>query len=275
MIEKQLFLEGIYMRYGYDFRQYAGSSLDRRLQAVLAKHSEGSLLDILKKSIHSPAYFQDVLTDLTVNTTEFFRDPYMFLSLRERVMPVLKTYPRINVWIAGCSTGEEILSLSIILSEEGLTDRTTIYATDINPKVIKKAKSGIFELASLSKYYKNYALSGGQKSPSDYYITEYGLAKFDPQLLSNVVFSEHNLVTDAPFIESHLILCRNVLIYFNKELQNRVFGLFANSLVYKGFLGIGSKESLRFSSNGEYFEAVDAAQNIYSLKTMPRAKTYV
>lgn len=270
LIEKQLFLEGIFLRYGYDFRSYAEASFERRLQAVLAKHHGNSLLDLLKQCIHSPSFFQEVLTDLTINTTEFFRDPYVFLALREKVIPILKTYPRIIIWVAGCSSGEEVLSLNILLSEEGLLERTTIYATDINPKILKKAKTGIFELSSIGRYYKNYVLAGGTKSPSDYYITEYGLAKFDPRLLSNVVFSEHNLVTDSPFIESHLIVCRNVLIYFNRDLQNRVFGLFSKSLVYKGFLTIGSKESLKFSSNGDFFEAVDASQNIYSLKGAAR-----
>lgn len=265
-IEKYLFLEGIFLRYGYDFRQYAEASLDRRLQAVLIKHNLASVLDLLKKALHSTNFFEEILPDLTVNTTEFFRDPHVFLSLREKVLPLLKTYPRIVVWVAGCSTGEEVISLNILLKEEGLLERTTIYATDISSRVLKQAKQGIFELASLGKYNKNYALSGGTCSPSDYYITEYGLAKFDPKLLNNVVFSEHNLVTDSRFIEAHLILCRNVLIYFNKELQNRVFGLFANSLVYKGFLTIGSKESLKFSPNGDFYEPVDMSHNIYSLK---------
>lgn len=265
-IERFLFLEGIFLRYGYDFRQYAEASLDRRLKALLIKYQTSSLLDILKDVLSSNEAFNRILPDLTINTTEFFRDPKVFLSLREKVFPVLKTYSRLNIWIAGCSTGEEVISLAIALSEEDLLERTTIYATDINTNVIKKARSGIFELSSLTKFNKNYVLAGGTKSPSEYYTADYGLVRFDPKLLKNVVFSEHNLVTDSCFIDAHLILCRNVLIYFNRELQDKVFGLFAKSLAFKGFLTIGSQESLNFSRNSAFFEAVDNKNNIHTLK---------
>lgn len=255
------------MRYGYDFRQYAEASFDRRLKALLTKSDKNNLLDILKDLLESQAYFEEVLPELTINTTEFFRDPKVFLALREKVFPVLKTYHRIVVWVAGCSSGEEVLSLNMALAEEGLFDRTTIYATDINSEILKKAQTGIFELAHMGSFNKNYVNAGGKKSPSEYYTAEYGLARFDPKLLENVVFFEHNLVTDSRFIEAHLILCRNVLIYFNRDLQNHVFGLFAKSLAFKGFLTIGSKESLRFVSNGNFFDPLDSSQNIFSLRS--------
>jgi len=238
-IERHLFLEGVFLKYGYDFRQYAGASLDRRLSALLDKFQTKSLIQILNRILESSDAFREVLPYLTINTTEFFRDPAFFKTLRESVIPVLKTYSRISIWIAGCSTGEEVLSIAIILQEEGLLKRATIHATDINPVVLKKAKEGIFELASMASFNKNYVAAGGTKSPSEYYTAEYGLVRFDPKLLESAVFSEHNLVTDSPFIEAQLILCRNVLIYFNRALQNRAFQLFAQTLSFRGFLGIG------------------------------------
>lgn len=268
-VERHLFLEGIFLRYGYDFRAYAEASLNRRLSALLIRYDADSLIDLLGGVLRSSDKFRDVLPYLTINTTEFFRDPAFFRSLRETVFPRLMTYPKLNIWVAGCSTGEEVLSLAIALREENLLKRTTIYATDINPNVLKAAKTGIFELTSMQAFNLKYVQAGGSKSPSDYYTAEYGLARFDLSLLSDVVFSEHNLVTDSPFVEAHLILCRNVLIYFNREIQDRAFDLFARSLVFKGYLGIGSKESLRFSASSPLFEAVDARQNIYALKTQP------
>lgn len=265
-VERHLFLEGIFMRYGYDFRQYAEASLDRRLASLLTQHNMTSLVELLKHVLESVDAFRDILPSLTIKTTEFFRDPTFFRSLRETVFPVLKTYPRIVIWTAGCSTGEEILSLAIALKEENLLNRATIHATDINPKVLKTAKEGIYDISLISSFNKNYVAAGGSHSPSEYYTAEYGLARFNPKLLENIVFSEHNLVTDAPFIEAHLILCRNVLIYFNRELQERAFKLFARSLVFRGFLGIGSKESIRYSDSSSLFETIDLGQNIYNLK---------
>ncbi len=268
-VERHLFLEGIFMRYGYDFRQYAEASLDRRLASLLAQNNMTSLVELLKHVLESTDAFREILPSLTINTTEFFRDPTFFRALRETVFPILKTYPRIVVWAAGCSTGEEVLSLTIALKEENLLNRATIHATDINPRVLKKAKEGIYDISLISSFNKNYVSAGGVNSPSEYYTAEYGLARFNPKLLENIVFSEHNLVTDAPFIEAHLILCRNVLIYFNRELQERAFNLFARSLVFRGFLGIGSKESIRFSNSSGLFDTVDLNQNIYSLKAQP------
>lgn len=271
-VERHLFLEGIFLRYGYDFRQYAEASLDRRLASLMAQFQVDDLVTLLQKVLASNEMFREVLPHLTINTTEFFRDPIFFRTLREDVFPILKTYSRIVIWVAGCSSGEEILSLAIAMNEEGLLNRATIHATDINPNVLKKAKEGIYDLSLISSFNKNYVAAGGTQSPSEYYTAEYGLARFNAKILENTVFSEHNLVTDAPFIEAHLILCRNVLIYFNRQLQNRAFNLFARSLVFKGFLGIGSKETINFSEASAYFENVNASQNIYNLKIQPVRK---
>jgi chemotaxis protein methyltransferase CheR len=268
-VERHLFLEGVFLRYGYDFRQYAEASLDRRLSNLLGQYNLDSLIDLLKRVLASADAFREILPQLTINTTEFFRDPIFFRTLRETVFPVLKTYPRIVVWVAGCSTGEEVISLAIALQEENLLNRTLIHATDINPNVLKKAKEAIYDSSLISSFNKNYVAAGGTKSPSEYYTAEYGLARFNSKIIENAVFSEHNLVTDAPFIEANLILCRNVLIYFNRELQERAFNLFARSLTFKGYLGIGSKETIRFSPSASYFETVNQEQNIYSLKAQP------
>lgn len=265
-IERHLFLEGILLRYGYDFRQYAEASFDRRLGSVMSRYSKNSLLDILKDCMESPDFFKSILPHLTINTTEFFRDPTFFKALREKVLPVLKTYPTINIWVAGCSTGEEVLSLAIMLQEEKIYDRCMIYATDINSEVIKTARDGIYNASSVQHFIKNYVTAGGDRNSSDYYTAEYGLVRFDPSLRENVVYIEHNLVTDSIFTEAHLILCRNVLIYFSRELQNRVIQLFSQSLIYRGFLGIGTKESLRLSSSYELYEPLDATQHIFQLK---------
>lgn len=266
-IERHLFLEGIFLKYGYDFRQYSEASLNRRLVHLMQRCQKESLLDVLKQLNSSQAFFRSVLPLLTISTTEFFRDPEFFRSLREQVFPMLKTYPKLSIWIAGCSTGEEVLSLAIALQEEGLAGRATIHATDINPDAIKVAKEGIYHATCIPHFNKNYVLAGGAKSPSDYYTFEYGLVRFNRALLNNVVFSEHNLATDSVFVEANLVLCRNVLIYFSRDLQNRTFDLFARSLVFKGFLGIGSKESLRFSTSAPYFESLSGCNKLFTLKS--------
>jgi len=265
-VERHLFLEGIFLKYGHDFRQYSGASLDRRLDSLLDRFSTESLLPVLHQVLESPAKFRDILPQLTVNTTEFFRDPFFFKALREKIFPVLKTYPSLRIWSAGCSSGEELVSLAILLEEEGLLSRSTIFATDINPEVLKKAREGIYDSKAIQSFNKNYATASGLTTPSDYYSAEYGLVKFKPELLQNVVFSEHNLATDSVFMEAHLILCRNVMIYFSKELQERVLKLFLDSLVTRGFLAIGSKESLRFSRVAPFLSEVDAKQHIFQSK---------
>ncbi len=261
-VERHLFLEGVFLRYGYDFRQYSEASINRRLGSLQDKHGDECLLDTLKRVLRSPDSFREVLPLLTVGTTEFFRDPQFFRALREKVFPVLRTYPTFKIWIAGCSTGEEILSLCIALKEEGLLDRAIIHATDINPLALRRARDGIYDLASVETFTRNYVAAGGTQSPSEYYTSDYRL----------VSFHEHNLVTDAVFTEAHLILCRNVLIYFNRELQNRALNLFSQSLAYRGFLAIGSKESLRFSEVQSFFTPVDAAQNIHQQRPFDAAE---
>lgn len=272
-IERHLLLEGILLKYGYDFRQYAEASLNRRLINLLQKFKTNSLLDILKLALMSPDNFHCILPALTINTTEFFRDPLFFKNLRDEIFPVLKTYPKLTVWVAGCSSGEEVISLSIALKEENLLSRTIIYATDINPDVLRTAREAIYPATSIQHFNRNYTLSGGTKSPSDYYATEYGLVRFHRDLLQNVVFTEHNLATDAVFAEAHLIICRNVLIYFTRELQNRALDLFTRSLIFKGYLGLGSKESLRFSSVNPFFTPVNAGNRLYTLRS--RAITHL
>lgn len=266
-VERHLFFEGILLKYGYDFRQYSEASLDRRLSYLLAEHQTTNLIDLLKMALDTPEGFQKILGSLTINTTEFFRDPSVYKALREEVFPLLKTYSKVTIWSAGCSTGEEVLSLAIALKEEGLDKRTTIYATDINPFVLKTAKTGIYSASCIQSFNKNYAAAGGKGAPSQYYSAEYGLVRFNPDLLEKVVFTEHNLVTDSVFLEAHLIMCRNVFIYFNRDLQQRVLNLFVKSLVHKGFLVLGSKESLRYSKFSGSFDDVAREQNIYSLNS--------
>lgn len=267
-VERHLFLEGIFLRYGHDFRQYSGASLDRRLAAIMEAHKSSSLLKVLQDVLRSAESFRKILPLLTINTTEFFRDPLFFKALRETVLPVLKTYPSLRIWSAGCSTGEELVSLAILLEEANLLSRTTIYATDINPVVLKQARDGIYDAKSISSFNKNYVAASGLRTPSDYYSAEYGLVRFNPSLLQNVVFSEHNLATDSVFMEAHLILCRNVMIYFSKELQERVLKLFLETLVHRGFLAIGSKESLRFSKIAPLVDTVDGANLIFQSKVV-------
>lgn len=262
-VERHLLLEGLFLKYGYDFRQYSESSLNRRLSWILSQFKCDDLLDLLSKCLKSSEFFHSVLPHFTIGTTEFFRDPSFFLSLREKVFPLLKTYPSIKVWIAGCSTGEEVVSLAVLLEEEDLLETATIYATDINETALKKAQAGIYDLPSIHSFTKNYAAAGGLKSPSEYYSSDYGLVRLNPKLLKNVVFTTHNLTTDEVFTEAHLILCRNVMIYFKRELQNRAYNLFVNSLVHNGFLGIGSKESARFSDSANCLSVVDSQNNLY------------
>lgn len=265
-VERQLFLDGIFMKYGYDFRRYSEASLDRRLESILANENCTSLLSLLEKMIRNRDYFRKILPQMTIRTTEFFRDPLFFKTLREKVFPFLRTYPSLQMWVAGCSTGEELYSLAILLKEENLYDRSSIFATDINPDSLEKARNGIYDIRLMQDFTRNYVSSGGIKQPSDYYTSDYGMSRFSPALRENVTFSEHNLATDNVFTECHLILCRNVLIYFNQDLQNRVFHLFANSLAARGFMGIGSKEDIRFSSVTAIFDTIDAKQHFYQRK---------
>ncbi len=262
-IEVPLLIEAIYLKYHYDFRQYARASLKRRLMAALS-HFDCPTLSLLQdRVLRNPPLFPQLLDFLTVPVSEMFRDPSYFRALREQVIPILRTYPSLKVWVAGCSTGEEVYSLAILLREEGLLSRTLIYATDINPHSLQKAQAGIYDLTRVAGFSGNHRKSGARSSLSDYYTAAYGGIVLDKSLRQHIVFSDHNLATDSVFAEVHLVSCRNVLIYFDRELQDRAVGLFREALVRKGFLGIGSKESLRFSTHADSFEELVREDRIF------------
>lgn len=250
-------------KYGYDFSGYARASVYRRVKRFLQNRNINNV-DALRERIFSdPYYFENFLQEITVNVTEMFRDPSFFLSLRKNVLPLLSTYPFIKIWDAGCSTGEELFSLAILLEEVGLLNKTKIYATDINQKVLKQAKEGIFSANNLAAYTAGYKASGGEKEFAGYYVSHYGSLKFNSSLIRNVVFYPHNLASDSSFNEFHLILCRNVLIYFNSGLQERVFKLFDESLVSLGYLALGKKETLAMSDLNKSYNFVDKENRIY------------
>ena len=262
-IEIELLLEGIYRHYGFDFRSYAYASIRRRLWKRIEAEGMASVSALQDRVLHDPDMMNQLLLDLSINVTAMFRDPTFYVAFRTKVVPLLRTYPFIRVWHAGCSTGEEVYSMAILLEEEGLYDRARIYATDINEVVVHRAKSGIFPLDRMQEYTENYIKAGGTRSFSEYYTAKYDGALFKQELLRNVVFSQHNLVTDRSFAECTVILCRNVLIYFDKTLQERVHGLFYESLSTFGILALGSKESLRFSKYEACYEPISASEKIY------------
>ena len=262
-LEIGLLLEALYQRYHYDFRPYARASIKRRLVQARSQLGFASFSAMQESLLHDEQTLPRLLNYLTVQVSEMFRDPAYYKALRERVIPHLRTYPSLKVWVAGCSNGEELYSLSILFREEGLGARTIFYATDINPDALRAAQAGIYPLDQIQKYTANHQKSGARTSLSDYYTAVYGHAVFVKTLRSQVVFSDHSLVTDAVFAEMHLISCRNVLIYFDRELQDRAIGLFRDSLARKGFLGLGSKESLRFSRHAAAFADFDTAEKIY------------
>ncbi|RIJ42887.1 CheR family methyltransferase [Pontibacter oryzae] len=261
--EAEELMEKVHQQYGYDFRGYSRASLYRRIKRFVANNSIPSM-DLLRQQVLGNSYFfEGFLQEITVNVTEMFRDPSFFLSLRQNVLPILSTYPFIKIWDAGCSTGEELFSLAILLKEEGLLDRTKIYATDVNQKVLRQAKEGIFPASNIAAYTSGYYASGGKNEFSSYYLSNYGSLKFDSSLVKNVVFYPHNLATDSSFNEFHLILCRNVLIYFTHALQERVFKLFDESLVDLGYLGLGKKETLALSVINSRYQLADKSNRIY------------
>lgn len=262
-IEIQLLLEALYQRYHYDFRHYARASIKRRLVQARGQLGYASFSAMQEALLHDDAVLPGLLNYLTVQVSEMFRDPGYFRALREKVLPHLGTYPSLKVWVAGCSHGEELYSLSILFREEGLDRRTLFYATDINPEALHAAEAGIYPLERIRKFTENHQKSGARSSLSDYYTADYGRAVFDKTLRERVVFSDHSLVTDAVFAEMHLISCRNVLIYFDRPLQDRALSLFRDSLTRKGFLGLGSKESLRFSAHAAAFSDFVREERIY------------
>lgn len=256
-------LKNIMNRYGYDFSEYAKSSLIRRISRFMTNRQLDDLFDLNDLLLRDEGGFNDFLTEVTVNVTEMFRDPSFYKALRSKVIPKLHTYPHVKVWDAGCSSGEETYSLAILMKEEHLLHKTKIYATDINHKVLSNAKEGIYSLDYMSDYSRNYQKAGGIYSLSDYYLAKYNNAIMDSDLKRNLVFAAHNLVSDGSFNEFNLVVCRNVLIYFQKELQEKVFDLFLNSLCIYGFLVLGSKESLALSKHRSRFEIVDSKEKIY------------
>lgn len=262
-IELQLLLEAIYQRYGYDFRAYSRASLRRRVQQHLLLAQYDNIGVLLHDILHRGEAFAALLSNLTINVTEMFRDPDFYRAFREQVVPVLKTHPFLKIWHAGCATGEEIYSMAILLEEEGLYERCQIYATDIDKEVLEKARKGIFQMADLRKYTDNYQRAGGKVSLADYYTAKYENVIMDPRLKKNVIFADHDLATDRVFGEMQVILCRNVIIYFNRELQNRVFRLFYDSLDIGGTLCLGTKESMRFADCADQFDVIDRNQRIY------------
>jgi chemotaxis protein methyltransferase CheR len=268
-IELRLLIDAVYLKYHYDFRAYAGASLKRRLSAAMIRFGCRTLSQLQDKVLHEPDTFPALLDFLTVQVSDMFRDPAYFRSLREHVVPLLRTYPSLKVWVAGCSTGEEVYSLAILLREENLLSRTLIYATDINGHALLKAEAGVYELERIAGFTDNHRRSGARSSLSDYYTANYGHAVFDKSLRKHIVFSDHSLATDSVFAEVQLVSCRNVLIYFNRELQDRAFGLFRETLCHKGFLGIGAKESLRFSTHADAFDELVREDRIYR-KRVPR-----
>ena len=262
-IELKLLMEAIFLKYSYDFRNYTGASQKRRVRYALEQLRLPNVSALQERVLHDPTVFAQLLQYLTIPVSEMFRDPGYFLTLRQQVVPVLQTYPSVKVWVAGCSTGEEAWSLAILLREEGLLERTQIYATDINPASLDKARQGIFPMEAVRNYTANYQRAGGRQAFSDYYTAAYDAARFDPSLCANAVFADHSLATDSVFAETQLVSCRNVLIYFNRALQDRALGLFHESLCHRGFLGLGAKESIDFSSFSTRFDTLARAERIY------------
>ncbi|MGH8380141.1 CheR family methyltransferase [Pseudomonas sp.] len=262
-IEIRLLIEAIYLKYSYDFRDYCSASIKRRIQYALRQFECKTISALQERVLHDPGMFLQLLQFLTIPVSEMFRDPEHFFAVRQEVVPLLRTWPSLKVWIAGCSTGEEVYSIAILLREEGLLERTIIYATDINPSSLEKAKQGIYSMQNMREYAENYRKSGGQRDFSEYYTCAYGNAILDSSLRDNVTFADHSLATDSVFSETQLISCRNVLIYFNKTLQDRAFGLFHESLCHRGFLVLGSKETLDFSAYADQFQTLVKPERIY------------
>jgi chemotaxis protein methyltransferase CheR len=266
-IEVDLLLEAVYRRYSYDFRGYARASLRRRLWRRAHQEGASTLSGLQDKVLHDPDVMERLLRDLSINVTEMFRDPGFFRCLREHVVPILRTYPYVRVWNAGCSTGEETYSLAIVLAEAGLLERTRIYATDMNDDVLAVARAGQFDLGKVERYEENYVRSGGQARGglSRYFESRNGRATFSRSLVEGAVFAQHNLAQDGPFNDFHLIVCRNVLIYFARPLQERVHELFLSSLVRFGVLALGHKESV-VAGHEDRYELLDAGEKLYRRK---------
>ena len=265
-IEIKLLITAIKLKYGYDFSNYSKASLNRRIRQGLKQSEFNNILELIPEIVYNKSFFNEFVENLSVNVTEMFRDPQVYKTIREKVIPYLKTFPFIKIWSAGISTGEEVYSLAILLKEEGIYYKSLIYATDFNDSVLDKAKKGIYPIRKIKQNTKNYQESGGKESLANYYHADYDSAIFDRKLRENIVFANHNLVTDNIFGEMNLILCRNVLIYFNNKLQNRVLQLFESSLCQNGFLCLGNKETIDFSDISSLFIKIDDKMKIYQKK---------
>ncbi len=265
-LEISLLLEAVYRKYGYDFRQYSQAHIRRRIMSRMAMSGFEDISQMQSKVLNDQTFASTLLQDLSITVTEMFRDREFYKSLRENVIPILKTYPFIKIWHAGCSTGQEAYSMAILLQEEGLYDRTTIYATDFNQQALDHAKEGVFSANLIKEYTANYHLSGGKESLSNYYSSHYDYVIMNQSLKKNIVWANHNLVMDSVFAEVNLILCRNVLIYFDRDLQNKVQHLFYNSLINGGILCLGSKETLQFSDLYDHYSELDKKHKIFKKK---------
>jgi len=262
-VEIELLLEGLHRAYGFDFREYARASLKRRILELMRAEKLATVSAFQDRVLHDAACLERLLLGLSVHATAMFRDPSFYSTFRRQVVPLLRTYPTVQIWVAGCSTGEEVYSLAILLQEERLYDKCRIYATDISQAVLRKARDGIFPLAAMREYTNNYHQAGGTNEFSDYYTAQYDNVIFSSTLKSNVVFSEHNLATDGSFNEFQVILCRNVMIYFNKDLQARVHNLLYDSLSMFGVFGLGNKESLKFTPRADFYQHLNERDKLY------------
>jgi chemotaxis protein methyltransferase CheR len=262
-LELELLLEAVFRHYGYDFRDYARTSIRRRIASILKREELQTISALQDRILHDPATWDRFLQGISVSVSAMFRDPHFFQAFRRHVVPVLRTYPFIRIWQAGCSLGEEAYSLAILLQEEGLYDRSLIYATDMNEATLRQAREGIYPADLMQKYTLNYIQAGGQRSFSEYYTARYEFAMMRPALQQNIVFSQHNLVSDGPFNEFNVVLCRNVMIYFNRPLQERTHTLFHTSLSMFGILGLGSKETIRFLPHEQFYEQFEPGEKLY------------
>lgn len=262
-IEIELLLDGVHRLYGYDFRNYALPSLKRRIWHHVHAENVLTISALQEKVLHDRACFERFVYSLSIPVTEMFRDPGLFLTFRQKVVPLLRTYPYIRIWHAGCSTGEEVYSMAILLHEEGLYDKARIYATDMNERSLQQAKEGVYDISRMKQYTKNYLEAGGTRAFSEYYTAKYNSVILQPYLRKNIIFAEHNLATDTSFNEFNVIFCRNVMIYFNDELRDHVHGLFHESLSRFGILVLGSKESIHFTKYSDCYESLDRVEKIY------------
>ncbi len=262
-LEIDLLLEAMYTRYGYDFRDYARATIERRSRLFLKNAGLKYISELIPQILRDETLFEQLVKEFSITVTELFRDPTSYNALKEKVFPVLKTFPFIKIWHAGCATGEEVYSLAILLKQEGLYDKATIYATDFNDAALEIARNGIYSIENMKQCTANYIAAGGSDVLSDYYLAKHNSVIFDKSLRKNVMFANHNLTADGVFGEMHLVMCKNVLIYFNKALQNKILKLFSDSLIYNGFLCLGSKESIMFTSVENIFETVNKSERIY------------